>query len=167
MTDVQAVIASMAECSMHDLRLEWRRHHRGDPPQALSRDLLLRSLAYRLQEQAQGGLSQGTKRALIRLGESGGRPDAQASVAKTELRPGVRLVREWRGEAHAVLVLQDGFEYRGGRYRSLTEIAKRITGAHWSGPRFFGLVNAPGNKPAALKRRVKTESETGTSHGRA
>jgi hypothetical protein len=55
------------------------------------------------------------------------------------------LVRDWGGQAHAVLVLESGFEYQGQRYRSLTEIARRITGAHWSGPRFFGLTRAPGD----------------------
>jgi hypothetical protein len=55
------------------------------------------------------------------------------------LKTGARLVRQWRGRTHSVLVLEDGFEYEGQRYRSLTMIADRITGAHWSGPRFFGV----------------------------
>ena len=55
------------------------------------------------------------------------------------LKPGTRLVREWRGVTHTVLVHADGFEWNGKRYRSLTVIAREITGAHWSGPRFFGL----------------------------
>ena len=55
------------------------------------------------------------------------------------MMPGVRLVRNWRGKAHTVLVLENGFEYAGERYRSLTEIARRITGSHLSGPRFFGV----------------------------
>jgi len=73
------------------------------------------------------------------------------------LRPGVRLVRDWHGETHSVLVLEDGFDYRGQRCRSLTEIAKTITGTHWSGPRFFGVSEprrasariAPGNDAMA------------------
>ncbi len=55
------------------------------------------------------------------------------------LKPGARLVREWRGRTHSVTVTDDGFEYAGANYPSLTKIAKKITGAHWSGPRFFGL----------------------------
>ena len=59
------------------------------------------------------------------------------------LKPGARLVREWRGRTHTVTVTEDGFEYAGTSYPSLTKIAKKITGAHWSGPRFFGLVTIP------------------------
>jgi hypothetical protein len=65
------------------------------------------------------------------------------------LKTGTRLVREWRGRAHTVLVRDDGFEYEGERYRSLTVIAERITGAHWSGPRFFGLTKRSGASVAA------------------
>lgn len=63
------------------------------------------------------------------------------------LRPGAKLVREWRGEPHEILVLEDGFQWRGERWRSLTAIACAITGGHWSGPRFFGLIasTAPGS----------------------
>ena len=63
------------------------------------------------------------------------------------LKTGTTLVRQWRGHAHSVLVREDGFEYQGQRYRSLTMIAERITGAHWSGPRFFGLTKGPGASP--------------------
>ncbi len=119
-----------------------RRHYRTAPPPSLSRDLLLRAIAYRLQEQAHGGLSQTTKRALQALARSAGSEGGQAPAPVAALKPGVRLVREWGGETHTVLVLPDGFEYQGGRYRSLTQIAKHITGAHWSGPRFFSLVAA-------------------------
>ena len=60
------------------------------------------------------------------------------------MKPGTKLVREWHGHAHTVNVLEDGFEYRGERYPSLTRIARRITGVHWSGPRFFGLAKSAG-----------------------
>jgi hypothetical protein len=59
------------------------------------------------------------------------------------MKPGLRLVREWRGETHTVLVLEDGFEWNGNRRRSLSAIAREITGTHWSGPRFFGLKRSP------------------------
>jgi hypothetical protein len=64
------------------------------------------------------------------------------------LKPGARLVREWRGRTHTVTVTEDGFEYAGTRYPSLTKIAKKITGAHWSGPRFFGLRAAGTERPS-------------------
>jgi hypothetical protein len=69
--------------------------------------------------------------------------------------PGVRLLRIWRGDAHSVLVLDDGFEYRGQRYRSLSQIAAIITGTHWSGPRFFGQIKSAGQvRRAAAKEPV-------------
>ncbi|WP_264713574.1 DUF2924 domain-containing protein [Limobrevibacterium gyesilva] len=137
-------IARLAEASTHDLRIEWRRTHRTEPPASLSRDLLLRALAYALQERAQGGLNQTTKRMLAALSQKTGPGGGSAPGPEAALKPGVRLVREWRGEAHAVLVLEGGYEYQARRYRSLTQIAKLITGAHWSGPRFFGIAQLPG-----------------------
>jgi hypothetical protein len=69
------------------------------------------------------------------------------------LNTGTTLVRQWRGHAHTVVVCEDGFEYQGERYRSLTVIAERITGSHWSGPRFFGLTKRPGASAGAETRR--------------
>ena len=105
----------------------------------LSRDLMIRILANQIQEHAYGGPSPSLKRRLNTLAgevEKGGLSFDPGVVLKT----GATLVRQWRGHAHTVLVLEDGFEYEGQRYRSLTMIAARITGAHWSGPRFFGLI---------------------------
>lgn len=130
------------------LRQEWRRQFRSDPPQ-LSRDLVLRALAYRLQERELGGLSKSTLRrldALIREHRAQGGEPPEPSV---RIRPGARLVREWRGRTHTVTATAGGFEYAGKTYASLTPIAKTITGAHWSGPRFFGLVRQRPSKPDA------------------
>jgi hypothetical protein len=121
-----------------DLRVAWRQSHRAGPPPGLSRDLLIRTLAHQLQERAHGGVSRALRRRLQRLTgefEKLGAAFDLGLVPKT----GTRLVRQWHGHAHAVLVREDGFEYEGQHYRSLTVIAERITGAHWSGPRFFGL----------------------------
>jgi hypothetical protein len=104
----------------------------------LSRDLMIRVLANQIQERAHGGPSRSLKRHLRTLAgefEKGSLSLDPGVVLKT----GARLVRQWRGHVHTVLVLEDGFEYEGQRYRSLTMIAARITGAHWSGPRFFGI----------------------------
>jgi hypothetical protein len=124
------------------LREEWRRLLRSEPP-GISRDLLLRALAYRLQEREFGGLP---KWALQSLGGSTANayPADEGGVATPKLsaphlKPGARLVREWHGRTHTVAVLDDAFEFEGRRYRSLTQIAREITCAHWSGPRFFGL----------------------------
>jgi hypothetical protein len=121
------------------LRAEWRRLFGSDPPR-LSRDLLGRALAYRVQERALGGLSRASLKRLRELAENpeglGPQPDPAPS-----LRPGAKLVREWHGRTHIVIVTDTGFDYAGSSYKSLTQIAKLITGAHWSGPRFFGLTN--------------------------
>jgi hypothetical protein len=112
-------------------------HHTG-LPLGLSRDLIIRALANKLQECAHGGPSRGLQRRLrILAGEfdKGARSFDPGRV----LKPGAILVRQWRGHTHTVLLREDGFEYDGQRYRSLTVIAQKITGAHWSGPRFFGV----------------------------
>jgi Protein of unknown function (DUF2924) len=131
-------IAGLVDWSTQDLQVAWRELHRIGPPQGLSRDLLIRALAHRLQEQTLGGTSQAQRRRLERLAqefEKGSRSSDPGIV----LRTGTTLLRPWRGHTHTVLVREDGFEYEGHHYRSLTVIAEKITGAHWSGPRFFGL----------------------------
>jgi DUF2924 family protein len=135
----ESEIARLADQSTHELRLSWRSLYRREPPVGLSRDLMIRVLANKLQERAYGGPSLAMKRHLNTLaGEfEKGRLSLDPGVV---LKSGARLVRQWRGYTHTVLVLADGFEYEGQRYRSLTMIAARITGTHWSGPRFFGLI---------------------------
>ena len=85
------------------------------------------------------GLSKSIIRKLKRLNLDSAASDAQKPAPPISLKAGTRLVREWRGVTHTVLVHADGFEWNGRRYRSLTSVAREITGAHWSGPRFFGL----------------------------
>jgi Protein of unknown function (DUF2924) len=129
------------------LRAEWRRLFGSEPPR-VSRDLLVRALAYRVQEQSLGGLSRASLKRLRELAVNPqGReppPDPAAS-----LRSGARLVREWHGRTHVVVVTNTGFDYAGLSYGSLTQIAKLITGAHWSGPRFFGLTNGQPTRECA------------------
>jgi hypothetical protein len=147
-TAVDRQIAELLDRSTQELRVAWRQLHRTGPPQGLSRDLLIRALAHQLQERAAGGASRGLRRRLQTLaGEFGkkSRSFDPALVPKT----GTTLVRQWRGHAHTVLVCENGFEYEGQHYRSLTVIAERITGAHWSGPRFFGLTKRTGASVSA------------------
>ena len=136
--DLPAQLNALRSLGKQELRSEWRRLYRSRPPR-LSRDLLMRGVAYRVQELAHGGLS---KTALRKLAAFARQLEASGQLApvpeRAPLRPGTRLVREWRGRTHSVTVTEDGFEYAGAAYPSLTKIAKKITGAHWSGPRFFG-----------------------------
>jgi hypothetical protein len=138
MTEVERQIAGLANRSTPDLRVAWRQLHHTGPPLGLSRDLLIRALAHQLQEQGCGGVSRALRRRLQSL--AGASDKATMAVDPgLVLKTGTTLVRQWRGHTHTVHVRNDGFEYEGQRYRSLSVIAERITGAHWSGPRFFGL----------------------------
>src|SRR5207237_8635363 len=92
-----------------------------------------------LMSQALRGMSPGTMRRLRSLSEGADKRGRVAAAPVFTLKPGTKLVREWHGEAHAISVLDDGFEYQGERYPSLTRIARTITGVHWSGPLFFGI----------------------------
>src|SRR5262249_37961830 len=121
----ESAIAGLAERSTHELRLAWRRLYRKEPPVGLSRDLMIRALANKLQERAHGGPSLALRRRLQTLtGElEKNSPFFNPGIT---LRSGVTLVRQWRGRTHTVLVRDDGFEYEGERYRSLSVIAGRI-----------------------------------------
>jgi hypothetical protein len=136
-----------------ELREHWQSLIGIAPPGGLSRDLLMRVIADQLQEAALGGLPPTAKRKLTSLARSG---DSSAETTSgplmLRLKPGSKLVRAWRGKTHTVLVLEDGFEHQGKRYASLTQIAGEVTGAHWSGPRFFGLTTSD-QSPFARKSR--------------
>ena len=137
-TEVERQIAGLADQSTQDLRVAWRQLHRTGPPLGLSRDLLIRALANQLQEQIYGGVSRVLRRRLQSLAAASDKA-TMAVDPGVVLKAGTTLVRQWRGHTHTVLVHKDGFEHEGQRYRSLSLIAERITGAHWSGPRFFAL----------------------------
>lgn len=104
--------------------------------------MLIRGIGYRLQELQHGGLSKSTRRKLKTLAKMFRTEGRVAPDPGLSLKPGARLVREWHGRTYTVTVMEDGFEYVGLTYPSLTKVAKAITSAHWSGPRFFGLVHA-------------------------
>jgi hypothetical protein len=140
--DIEARLTALAALTTLELRIEWRRLYRATPPTRLSRDLLLRGAAYKLQEQVYGGLTSQTARRLRLLTSDPNKVRAAFSPAP-ELKPGTRLVREWHGRTHSVIAVEGGFDYEGERYRSLSEIARRITGSHRSGPLFFGLKPRP------------------------
>jgi len=121
------------------LRAAWRRLYRVAPPKRIGCDLLRLAVAWKIQEQAYGGLGTPTRRRLAELAQALERDGEVGRTRVARLRPGAKLVRRWRGETHTVIVHEDGFEWRGERWRSLSLIARVITGVQWSGPRFFGL----------------------------
>ena len=135
----QAPRLVQAQTSLDELRAEWRRLYHSDPPR-ISRDLLVLGIAYRVQEIEHGGLGKATLRKLHTLAKTLRTTGRVGPTPSLSLKPGARLVREWHGRTHTVTVTEDGFDYAGTSYLSLTMIARKITGAHWSGPRFFGLL---------------------------
>ncbi len=134
-------LADLEALSTAELRARWEQVFNRTVPTRASRDLLLRALAYHVQEQAEGGLNKVTRRRLAKLAGLNGENREPISPPILQLKPGSRLIREWRGEIHRVTVLDDGFDWRGTRYASLSQIARANTGARWSGPLFFGLRN--------------------------
>lgn len=136
---VAGKLRALAEMDYGALRVEWRRLYRSHPPKRVSRDLLVLGVAWKIQARAHGGLGAVTKRRIAALAKNGADDSGVARGRVARLKPGARLVREWRGQTHTVMVLEAGFEWRGQHWRSLSMIAREITGAHWSGPRFFGL----------------------------
>ena len=149
-----AIDTRVRAMSRDELAVPWQRRWRRPPPKGLSRRLLEYNAAWLLQAEAQGGLTAATRRRLDALGRAGRgngdcAEDDRQQTGKTDrmtprrkLRLGSRLVRQWQGHSHVVEVIDGGFTYEGRSYTSLTAIAREITGARWSGPRFFGL-NAP------------------------
>ncbi len=125
------------------LRAAWRGQYRSPAPD-IGPDLLRRGVAYKMQERQFGRLASSTKRELERIITKLDQDGEVGTPGVTRLKPGTRLIRSWHGTVHQVLVLADGYEHEGRSYRSLSQIARAITGAHWSGPRFFGLRNANG-----------------------
>ena len=136
MADLDERLAALPTMSPAELGAAWRRL-RKEPPPPLAADLLRRGLGWRLQVERFGGLSREAARELAQA--SSGLVPALPARASIALRPGTRLVRSWHGTTYAVLVTDDGFEFDGRAFTSLTTIAREITGAAWSGPRFFGL----------------------------
>ncbi len=136
---IAAEVAALASLSHRELRLAWRQYYKTYPPKFVNRTVIELGVAWKIQERAFGGLGAATKRQLDALADE---LEAKSDITRPkqlELRPGARLIRDWHGETHEVVVTEDGFRWQGESWSSLSLIAKEITGTHWSGPRFFGL----------------------------
>ena len=132
-------IDRLREATGSDLKERWRTLYGGAAPRRIGRDLLVRALAYRIQEQALGGLKPSTRRLLAKVAADASARRAILLAPEPDLKPGTVLLREWHGTQHQVIVREDGIVFQGKPYKSLSEVACRITGTKWSGPRFFGL----------------------------
>lgn len=135
--DLDAIASSDREACLN----AWLRQFGRPPPKHVSVQFMRKALAYEAQVKHLGGHSNAVRRALHGALKNSAKGGASASSrpAPTQLRPGTHLAREWNGRSYQVEVLDNGFRMDGKSYRSLTAIARKITGAHWSGPRFFGV----------------------------
>lgn len=129
---VEAEVERLSALDLFALRAAWPQRF-GRPPRLRSPDFLRQTLAWRLQAEAYGGLDADTRKLLAR---------GAVRPRGAQAQPGVRLVREWKGERHEAEITDDGVLYRGARYASLSELARAVTGSRWNGPRFFGLRGA-------------------------
>ena len=141
MSALAVKLQKLVNLELPDLREEWQHYFDRKAPASMSRELLRLAVGYKMQEELSGGLS---RRTLLQLSTmkmvAGARSLSDASNLVPAPRSGTKLIREWQGKVHEVLTLEDGqFAYGGTTYRSLTMIARQITGTHQSGPRFFGL----------------------------
>ena len=132
-------LSRLPKLDIRELREEWRLLYKADASPHLSRDLLIRSVAYRMQEFALGGLRPEPQRQLRQIAQELKQTGAAAIRLRPQLKPGTRLMREWQGRSYEVVVLDRGFFWQGTHYRSLSAVARKITGTAWSGPLFFGL----------------------------
>jgi hypothetical protein len=134
-------LSRLPKLDIRELREEWRRLYKTDASPHLSRELLIRAVAYRMQEVSLGGLRLEPQRQLRQIAQ-GVKQTGEAKRFRPQLKPGTRLMREWQGRTYDVVVLDDGFSWQGTRCNSLSAIARKITGTAWSGPLFFGLRQA-------------------------
>jgi hypothetical protein len=125
-------LSRLPELDLGELRQQWRALYKADASPHLSRELLLRAVAYRMQEVASGGLRPERQRQLRQFAEQLRESGEGRIRARLELKPGTRLVRDWQGRTYEVLVLDDGFSWQGTSYRSLSALARKITGTAWS-----------------------------------
>ena len=163
--EFEAEIRRLPDLSLEDLRARWKALFGNPAPLSLRRRFLARAVAYKMQVEAYGGLSASTEKRLqaIAVGVRQGSLDV-AGVAKT-IRPGTQMLRQWKDQTHTVTALSDGFEWNGKTYKSLSAVAKEMTGTNWNGYVFFGIKRpAPGNKNAAGPRS-KSLTSTDVTRG--
>lgn len=139
MTNDNSPTAGLDALTRTELGVRFQNLFKRPPPKSMSRPLLRRLIAYRIQEDLAGGPDRTLKQRLTRLAEDQRKGRASSPLPTLQIKPGTRLLRDWQGETHSVTMTASGFQYRNKTYRSLSMIAREITGTRWSGPAFFGL----------------------------
>jgi Protein of unknown function (DUF2924) len=138
-----------------ELKIRWRHLFGTEPPRSIHRSLLIPAIAHRMQEHALGGLKASARRHLMRVARGAADGCQSQNYPSPSPKPGTVLVREWGGVTHQVKVLEGGVLFRGERYKSLSEVARLITGARWSGPLFFGLKSALKERSHGIRQSLQ------------
>lgn len=134
-------LRELEDASRGTLVAQWRRHYRSEPPRYASVEFMRQAIAYAIQERELGGLPAAAQRELLAIAKG---TQSAGTSSKIKIKPGTKLLREWDGNTHEVLVTDKGFVWNGTTYGSLSAVAMAITGAKWSGQRFFGLLKKRG-----------------------
>lgn len=136
---IDTELSALAKLSISELRQAWAERFDSIAPKIRSPDFLLRLFAWQIQSEVMGGLDAAAERKLRDIAKALKRDGAYEPKIRRDLSPGVVLTREWKGCVYKVTVTAAGFQHLGKQYKSLSDIARMITGTRWSGPRFFGL----------------------------
>jgi Protein of unknown function (DUF2924) len=152
---LEAEIRRLPDLDLAELRDRWKALFGNPAPPSLRRKFLARAVAYQMQVEAYGGLSNSAKRRLREIAGAVRRGIPDAAGLARQIRPGTQMIRQWRDETHIVTAISHGFEWNGQSYKSLSAVAKEITGTNWNGYAFFGIKRAPtANKNAAGPHRM-------------
>lgn len=157
--DLELEIARLRGLALPDLRAVWEQHYGTVAPGTLRREMLIRSILWQVQAKALGGLKPATRKYLLEVADAARSNTAPAPPPPLRIRAGTKLIRVWQNRTHTVTALDEGFEWQGKRYRSLSQIARAMTGTRWNGLVFFGVkrksaTQAPsGQKPKPSDRR--------------
>lgn len=148
LASLEAEIARLPDLGLAELRARWKALYGRPASKFFRRKLLVRAVAYQMQVNQYGGLSEATKRRLREIAAAARDGTFDPVMTEPRIKPGTKLIRTWKKVTHEVMVLDDGFAWNGERHSSLSTIAKTITGTSWNGWRFFGL-----NRPTTRSGR--------------
>ena len=161
---LETEIGRLPDLSLLELRHRWKALFGHPAPKSLRRSFLARAVAYQMQVEAYGGLSDATKRRLREIANAVRNGDTNAIQGSSRIKPGTQMIRQWKNTTHTVTALAEGFEWNGRTYKSLSAVANAITGTNWNGFAFFGIKRAPsGNKNASGPRRASSRANPDVS----
>jgi hypothetical protein len=142
---LEAEIGRLPALSLLELRNRWKTLFGHSAPKSLRGNFLARAVAYQMQVEAYGGLSAATKRRLREIVDAVRNGDANAALGSSRIKPGTQMIRQWQNTTHKVTALNEGFEWDGRTYKSLSAVANAITGTNWNGYAFFGSLGRFGS----------------------